>query len=183
MGKFISLKVKNIDKVIKNVDKVLAMSVRDAVNASAVTMNSEASKDIREEYAYSKKRITKDTKIDKAGPARPFATLTYKGKRPGLQNLKAKKYGTGIKFKGSGKQRKFIHQAFIQSPKSRGGIGVFMRLDPSNKNDRNIKRLKAPGIPHLMEKRIPLMRTVYSVRFPKVLSMRLKAHKKRFGLK
>lgn len=184
MSKFLTIQLKNAKKVIGEIDSTIEKTTVRSLNEVTRGMAKVGRIAAREEYNIKAKRINKGTRIIKAKRNSLIATIEYKQKRPGLQNFKAKAYGTGIRHTGRGKKRKFIHQAFIQSPKLKGGIGVFMRVNPGNLKNRKIKRLAGSSIPHMIgEVGFERMRKHEAQMFPIIFDRNLKFFKTRHGIR
>jgi len=130
-----------------------------ALNRVIQMARTDASKTIRQQYAFKAAEVKATMRIFNASQYKLEATLNSKGKRTPLIKMGARQKAKGVSVK-IGKQRKLIKGAFIATMKS-GHTGVFIRLEGTVAGkrgkpilNRKIKELYTIGVPEAFGARV-----------------------------
>lgn len=174
----------NISKFISSEIKLYQKAVRDATwsatNKIAKQAKTQASKDIREEYAIKKSDLDKNIIVTKPNSNYVAKISTKKGSLPLAKFGRPSQKKTGVSVEIKRGQKKIIKGSFIAVMKS-GHKGVFERAEVGGKKVARlpIKELHSKAAAHIVTKSIYekmklFVATKYDTVFKHELNFRLK---------
>lgn len=170
----------NIDKFIRTELKHYNKAVKDATwsatNKVAKQAKTQASKDIREEYAIKKSDLDKNIIVTKPDLNYVAKISTKKGSLPLAKFGRPSQKKTGVSVEIKRGQKKIIKGSFIAVMKS-GHKGVFERAELGGKKVARlpIKELHSKAAAHIVTKAVyEKMKLFVATKFPQILAQELK---------